>query len=68
LLEQGYYKCKSFSLATTMTKYTFPLLCLYFLFSVNTTHAETKKIKLAGPAAVISYPLMVMATQQKVQN
>ena len=51
-----------------MTKYTFSLLCLCFILSVNTTHAETKIIKLAGPAAVISYPLMVMATQQALSS
>ncbi len=30
------------------------------------THAQTKKLTLAGPAAVVSYPLMVMAEQQKL--
>lgn len=51
-----------------MTKYTFQALCLYFLLSINTTSAETKKIKLAGPAAVISYPLMVMAEKQALSS
>lgn len=44
--------------------FTIVFLCL--LLSVNTAFAETKKLVLAGPAAVVSYPLMVMAEQQKL--
>jgi len=32
------------------------------------SNAVTSKLKLAGPAAVVSYPLMVMAEQQKLSS
>ncbi|PCI58145.1 MAG: hypothetical protein COB45_00770 [Gammaproteobacteria bacterium] len=51
-----------------MTKYIFSFLCVSFLLSLNSTYAETKKLTLAGPAAVVSYPLMVMATQQTLAS
>lgn len=51
-----------------MTKYIFSFLFVCFLLSLNTTYAETKKLTLAGPAAVVSYPLMVMATQQTLAS
>lgn len=49
-----------------MTTKPLIILCLYTLLSINTAFAETKKLVLAGPAAVVSYPLMVMAEQQKL--
>ena len=51
-----------------MMKYTFSSLCVCFLLSLNTTYAESKQLKLAGPAAVVSHPLMVMATQQALSS
>ncbi len=49
-----------------MTKYAFLFLSIGFLLSINTVNATVKKLTLAGPAAVVSYPLMVMAEQQKL--
>ena len=46
-----------------MTKYSFTFFCLYILLSASMTYAQT--LTLAGPAAVVSYPLMVMVEQQK---
>lgn len=51
-----------------MTKYSFYFICTCLLWNTNTSNAETTKIKLAGPAAVVSYPLMVMAEQQKLSS
>jgi NitT/TauT family transport system substrate-binding protein len=51
-----------------MTKNTLYFSLLSFMLSVNTAFADTKKITLAGPAAVVSYPLMVMAEQQMLSS
>lgn len=51
-----------------MTKYYFYFICTCLLLNTNTSNAVTTKLRLAGPAAVVSYPLMVMAEQQKLSS
>lgn len=42
------------------------LMSLFLLLSVNAYGKNTTEVKLSGPAAVISYPLMVMAQEQSL--
>ena len=49
-----------------MKKLIFLFSCL--LFSQTIAALEVQELKLAGPAAVISYPLMVMAQEQSLQG
>lgn len=49
-----------------MIKYSFYFLSLVFIFTCNKAYSDLHKIKLAGPAAVVSYPFMVMASQQSL--
>lgn len=47
-----------------MYKYLF----LYLTILLNINLAYGQELKLAGPAAVVSYPLMVMTEQQKLTD
>ncbi|MGL1956049.1 MAG: hypothetical protein OCD00_01860 [Colwellia sp.] len=51
-----------------MIKYAFTFITLLSLLTINLSYAKTHKLTLSGPAAVVSYPLMVMTEQQKLAN
>lgn len=51
-----------------MIKYLFTLITICFLLTTRLTYAHSQKLTLAGAAAVVSYPLMVMAEQQALAN
>ncbi len=52
-------------------KFCFVIFVLFYsliAFSAQNAEKVSKKIRLAGPAAVVSYPLMVMTHQQQLEN